>query len=458
MFYRILVYICLILGSIGFLAASFADSTDITTQIVPNIDWQLNQYWSRSHEANLWTELSDNFQLNRELHEPTVQRQIQSLKHRQRYFNQLAHNAKPYLYYIYSQTRRYNMPAEIALIPMIESEYDPFSVSNRGAAGLWQMMPGTASGLGLKIDWSYDGRRSIIRSTDAALKHLKYLYSYFGNWLLAVAAYDSGDGTVRAAIQYNKRHHRPTDFWHLPLPTETKLYVPKLLGIAAIIAAHNHYGLTLNNIPNYPYFDSIEMKGPPMELSRVAKLAKTDIKTVRNLNPAFRHQTISSRVKSGKYQLLLPKDKANLFQKAMNKSGHPTTTTQEQPHHISKTKTYHAYITYTVKRGDNLSHISDRYHTTPHAIMQLNGMKSVRLKIGKKLKIPNSHLATHKKNHVSKHTHNNNKTITHTVRSGQSLSTIAHRYHVSLHKVMTWNHLRNRKLIHVGDKLKIYLH
>ena len=322
--YRILINICLTLGLVGLLTAYAATSNQ------PKIEWHLSQYWPHSPDTNLWNELANHFTLDHYVDKPQVQHQINFLRRRQDYINELTNNAKPYLYFVYSQTQTHNMPVEIALVPMIESDYDPFGVSSTGATGLWQMMPGTASGLGLKIDWWHDGRRDVVASTNAALEHLRYLHSYFGNWLLALAAYNCGDGTVRAAIRYNKRHHLPTDFWHLRLPVQTKLYVPKLLALAAVVADRNHYNLHLAEIPNHPYFAGVKMEGQ-LELSRVAKLSNTSKKAIRKLNPTFRRW---ATIPIGKYWLLIPADKLRTFEKNLRGAEHKTTSVAWEHHRV----------------------------------------------------------------------------------------------------------------------------
>ena len=436
----ILIKACLIVSLVGLFAVSFADSTDITKK--PQVEWRLSQYWPHTHKTSLWPTLSNHFQLNHQLKQPAVQHQIQFLEHRQDYINELTENAKPYLYYIYSQTRLHNMPAEIALIPMIESDYDPFGISRTGATGLWQMMPGTASGLGLQIDWWYDGRRNIIRSTNAALKHLEYLHAYFGSWLLALAAYDSGDGTVRAAIRYNKRLHRPTDFWHLPLPTETKLYVPKLLGLAAVIANSNHYGLHLHEIANRPYFDGIKVKGQ-IELSKIAKLANTSINMIRKLNPAFRRWATAP---TGSYWLLLPVDKASIFQQALS--------------NIKKQQE----ITWThhrVTQGDTLSKLASEYHTETYILQRINHLNNSIITIGQELLIPQSFHG--KISDSSKQTERiaedkipGPKRIVHMVKPEENLWTIAARYNVKPAQIRYWNHLGFHQAIKPDQKITIW--
>src|SRR3990167_3557519 len=176
--------------------------------------------------SSIWHNISQEFKLDHKTQSKQVQAEIRKLLANQNDFNAILQAATPYIYFIYQQTQAYGLPAEIALIPFIESEYNPNDHSNKGALGLWQLMPATARGLGVRVKSGYDGRKNIIDSTDAALTYFKDLGELFhGNWYLAIAAYNSGEGRVLSA----KRRVGSTDFFAMPLPRETQLYVPKLL-------------------------------------------------------------------------------------------------------------------------------------------------------------------------------------------------------------------------------------
>lgn len=506
--YRILIYISLILGIVSLISTFPADSDE------PVIEWQLTPYWPHTRHTNIWPELSEHFKLDHSVRQAAVKKQIRFLSQHQDYMSELTTNATPFIYYVYSQTRKHNMPAEIALIPMVESDYDPFGISRTGATGLWQMMPGTASGLGLKIDWWYDGRRNIIRSTQAALAHLRYLHAYFGDWLLALAAYDCGDGTVRAAIRHNKQRGLPTDFWHLQLPKETKRYVPKLLALAAIIADRKHHGLSLKAIPNSPFFAAIQMEGQ-IEMSRIAKLANTSVKLIRKLNPAFRRWATAP---SGNYWLLLPEKSAIIFRNNLDKlenstaslhhykvqSGdtlsrlahlsHTTVKSIKSANHLNSDMLHidqtllipnasiHGNLlgmkkqnskiaedkvpgpkrfTHTVKSHENLNSIAHHYHIKPEQIRYWNQL-SYHSKLKPKQQLIIWKKQTRNKNRFQKHKtyhgKRDNQLVIHIVAPGQSLSTIAHYYRVSSHKIIAWNHLNDKKYLQVGEKLKIYLY
>ncbi|MGH8128034.1 MAG: transglycosylase SLT domain-containing protein, partial [Gammaproteobacteria bacterium] len=201
---------------------------------------------------NLWAMLRKNFSLP-DGNEHRVEVQLAWYRNHPGYMVRTATRAQPYLYYIVQQLKKRHMPLDLALLPVVESAYDPFAYSYGRAAGLWQFIPSTGRLYGLHQNWWYDGRRDIVGSTNAALDYLQSLHDKFDSWLLALAAYNSGGGTVEAAIRYNKRHGRATDFWHLNLPLQTRNYVPRLLAVRDLILDSSKYGITLPTIPDSPY-------------------------------------------------------------------------------------------------------------------------------------------------------------------------------------------------------------
>ncbi len=393
-------------------------------------------------EKSLWHAMSGQFRLLGYTNQPAVQREILWFSRERVYIHELTRNARMYIYYVYQQALKRHMPAEVALVPMIESNYKPFNYSRTGAIGLWQMMPGTASGFGLKINWWYDGRRDVIGSTRAALDYLKYLHSYFGSWLLAMAAYDSGEGTVLQAIHYNRRHGRPTDYWSLPLPLETKNYVPKVLALAAIIHDPARYGLRLDPVPNTPYFTVIQMHRQ-MDLAKIAKLASTSRKIVRQLNPGFRRW---ATVPHEAYQLVLPIDNAKLFTMRL---------AELNSKHVS-------WMHHKVVAGDSLSKIASRYHTSSRIIKVVNRLKSDVLHIGQNLLIPESlhgnyrHFISHEHASITEDQIPGPKRVLYTVKARDSLWRIAARYHVTSNQIRYWNGLHNRHPLHTGQQIVIW--
>lgn len=252
---------------------------------------------------SIWTSLRSEFKLDHKTQSTRVQAEINKLLADQDKLYEILEAAGPYIYFIHKQTQERGLPAEIALIPAIESEFNPNDHSKKGATGLWQLMPGTAHELGVKIRSSYDGRRNVVASTKAALAYFNDLGNMFnGNWDLAIAAYNCGQVRVESVARRTGSH----SFWNLPLPRETKQYVPKLLAVAAIIKNPEKYGVQLPPINNEPYFAEVKTK-KPVSLDHVAKSSGISIETLHALNPDYKHGVVANK---GSYSLLVPVKKA----------------------------------------------------------------------------------------------------------------------------------------------------
>jgi membrane-bound lytic murein transglycosylase D len=192
-------------------------------------------------------------------HHPQVKRYMREYSQQKATMRQMSSRAKPYLYYIVERVEAKGMPLELALLPMLESQFRPNARSPRGASGLWQFMPGTGRQLGLKQRAGYDGRKDVAASTEAALKYLSSLHRQFDeDWMLALAAYNAGPGAVQRAVRRNKQLGKPTDFWSLSLPKETKAYVPKLIALTRLIKLADEYNLDLTHIHNAPFNGSVK--------------------------------------------------------------------------------------------------------------------------------------------------------------------------------------------------------
>jgi membrane-bound lytic murein transglycosylase D len=237
------------------------------------------------HHESIWTSIGNEFQLDHQAESPRVQKEIRSLLADQAHLNSILQAASPYIYFIHHQVTKKGLPAELALIPFIESEFNPNDRSKVGATGLWQLMPQTAKELGIKIKASYDGRRNVVYSTKAAIAYFKDLgISFKGNWYLAIAAYNCGQGKVQSAM----RKSNGRTYWKLSLPKETQLYVPRLLAIAAIIKNPQKYGVKLPTVTNKPFFASIKLKRA-VDLQQVADASHIDLQTLKKLNPDYNH-------------------------------------------------------------------------------------------------------------------------------------------------------------------------
>jgi membrane-bound lytic murein transglycosylase D len=252
----------------------------------------------------IWDSLSSELNLDHKQQSVQVQAEIHKLLAEPNKLYSILKAAGPYIYFIHQQTQARGLPAEIALIPVIESEFNPNDKSTKGATGLWQLMPSTATGLGIKVHSGYDGRRNVIASTKGALTYFNDLGNNFkGNWYLAIAAYNCGSGCVQSA----ERRKNSNDFWDLKLPKETRLYVPKLLAVAAIVKNPAKYGVQLPPIQNAPFFTELKTK-KSLSLQNVAKTSGIDVALLHSLNPDYNHGLVPN--KNG-YSLLVPISKAS---------------------------------------------------------------------------------------------------------------------------------------------------
>lgn len=255
--------------------------------------------------GSIWNNMSGELKLDHKTESHQVQVEIRRLLADQDNFYRILKAAGPYIYYIYEQTQALGLPAELALIPVIESEFNPNDHSSKGATGLWQLMPQTAHDLGIKIKSSYDGRRNVMASTKAALAYFSDLGDNFnGNWYLAIAAYNCGQVRIESA----ERRAGSSSFWNLRLPRETTYYVPRLLAVAAIIKNPEKYGVKLPETQNKPYFAEVETP-KAVNLQKIAQTSGVDMKTLHTLNPDYNHGTIVPN-KKGKYSVLVPVNKA----------------------------------------------------------------------------------------------------------------------------------------------------
>lgn len=396
--------------------------------------------------ADVWDVLRNEFTLSHEVSRPEVQEQIRWLVAHPSYVNKVCKQSEPYIYHILAEVRKRKLPGELALLPMIESAYDPFAYSGAGAAGLWQLMPRTGSDLGLKQDWWFDGRRSIRPSTDAALNHLKYLSKFFdGNWILAIAAYDSGEGTIARALKATQKPGQAVYFWNLPVPRETQIYVPRFLALAEVLKNPERYKVQLPSIPYLPYFEEVNI-GSQIDLNHAAKLAGISYKELIKLNPGFNRWTTAPYKP---FHLLIPKEKVQRFN--LNLANFP------EEKRVSWTK-------HQVQSGDNLANIATRYHTTVNLIKQLNQLTTNSLKPNQAILIPstkNTPVAVKQERDAKTPLESNmagprNHRVIHIVQSNDTYQTLQRLYGVSAENIQRWNKLSNDKSLSKGQQLVIW--
>ena len=344
--------------------------------------------------------------------------------------------AEPYLAYIQGEVEERGFPAEITLLPFVESGYDPFAYSHGRAAGIWQFIPGTGKMYGLKQDWWYDGRRDIVASTRAALDYLGWLQQEFdGDWLLALAAYNSGSGTVRKAVRKNRKAGKPVDFWHLDLPRETSSYVPKLLAISRVVEQPQHYGVTLQPVDRDPDFAIVETGGQ-LDIAIAADLAELDVEALYALNPAYNRWATHPE---GPHRLLVPVDRADVFEANLE-------TLPES----SRVK----WVRHKVRSGETLSHIARRYDTKVSVVRQTNDLGSDTIRTGSWLMVPVAALHASRYAALEK-AQRDGRNSTYRVRNGDSLWKIARRHNVTVAQLARWNGLKKNAVIRPGQKLVI---
>jgi len=361
------------------------------------------------------------------------------------YLNRVFTRAQRYLPHIVDELQRRNMPLELALLPIVESAFDPFAYSHGRAAGLWQMIPGTAKRFGVKQNWWYDGRRDVVDSTRAALDYLEYLYRLNnGDWLNAIASYNSGEGRVLRAVKRNNKAMRLTDFWNLSLPKETRMYVPKLLALVEIVAHPERYDLTLPEVFDTPQFKVTEIGGQ-LDLALAAELAGVDVDTVYQFNPGYNRWSTDPE---GPHRLVMPIDVADSFVAALSEVPDDERVRWQR---------------HKVKNGEAISQIAERYNTTVSTVRSANNLRSNTIRAGHHLLIPvaTKPLSAYSKSAAARLQKTQDKQraghrTEHVVSSGESFWTIAQRYHVSTRQVAAWNGMAPRDTLSVGKKLVIW--
>ena len=260
-------------------------------------------------DPDLWHRIRVGF-LMEPLETPLVQEHEEWYVKRPEYIKRVVDRGNRYLHYIVEQVEKRRMPMEIALLPVIESAFTPKAYSRAKASGLWQFIPSTGKNYRLTQDWWRDNRNDVMAATDAALNYLEKLHQMFGNWELALAAYNCGEGCVGRAIAYNQKRNLPTGFLHLRLPPETRNYVPKLIAVKNIVLSPTTYGIEIDSIPNSPYFTTVQAPAR-IDVKVAAKLAGMSEEEFVALNPA--HNKPVAVANTG--TLVVPLDKADAFRR-----------------------------------------------------------------------------------------------------------------------------------------------
>jgi membrane-bound lytic murein transglycosylase D len=376
--------------------------------------------------ADLWERLRNGFAMT-DLQSPMVSERMGWYIDNQDYLQRVFERSRRYLFHIVEELEKRGMPTEIALLPIVESAFNPMAYSRAHASGLWQFIPGTGKRYELKQNMWYDGRRDIVASTSAALDYLKDVYDMHGDWHLALASYNWGENAVARAIERNRREGQPTDYLSLPMPRETRGYVPKLQALKNLIANPQAYGVTLAPIPNEPYFATVT-KTRDIDVLLAAKLAEMPVDEFVALNPGFSRPLIRTSVAA---RIVLPADKVDIFHENLEKY---------------EDRSLVSWKTYVPQRGENLEAIARKHGLTLGQLKEVNGIGPRSRQVPGLLVVPIkgaeekfSRLPIMYAPPIVKQTYRSRSQV-HIVRAGETEYGIARRYGVRVDDLKRWNH------------------
>ncbi len=459
-------------------------------------------------ETDLWEVIVDGYAMP-DLEGPLVEKWERWYAERPDYVERMIERSRFFLYHIVHEVEARGMPMEIALLPMIESAYNPNALSRSRAAGIWQFIPSTGKHYGLKQNWWMDERRDVLSATDSALDYLQKLHGDFNDWHLALAAYNWGEGSVSRALAKNRTGKKPETYTALKMPNETKNYVPKLQAVKNIIRDPDKYGLTLADIPDAPYFTVVKM-ARKMDVDMAASLAEMSKEEFLALNPQHNRPVIAG---ADEFTLLLPIDKAGIFASKFDLVDQPLVTWQaykmqknesfaqvadkfnmtlealravnglgsraqaragimllvpaEQPSVTTEASLASAVFTtvpstrityYKVKKGDTLSGIAKRHRVSVKELMRINGIKkATSLRAGKNIRVMSDAPVYVSAADTGKPIGNKVATAvsSYTVQKGDTLSAIATKYGVTVQQLLAWNHIQKASSLRAGQTIRI---
>ncbi|MDQ0139264.1 transglycosylase SLT domain-containing protein [Cupriavidus necator] len=413
---------------------SLSDKSALSSSSTINVD-QGGLDWLRGPSNDIWDRIRRGFAMP-DLEGTLVDDRTQWYAQRPEYMERMVARSSRYLYHIVEELEQRKMPTELALLPFVESAFNPQAQSTAKAAGMWQFIPSTGKSYNLKQNMFRDERRDVLASTDAALDYLARLYDMFGDWHLALAAYNWGEGAVSRAIARNQARGLPTDYASLPMPNETRYYVPKLQAVKNIIANPAAYGVKLPEIPDHPYFVTVTTSRD-IDVNLAAKLADMSVEEFKALNPSFNRPVILG---ASNPQILLPFDNAERFQYNLN--------------------TYRgglsSWAAVTVDSRERVESLAARLNVDADTLREINSIpKGMRLKAGSTVMIPRS----------GRHDQDISATLADSamlamepdlpdarrvvVRASRrdTVASVARRYGVSAGQVQSWNKLSGTKLV-----------
>ncbi|SCC33880.1 membrane-bound lytic murein transglycosylase D [Kosakonia oryziphila] len=389
-------------------------------------------------DNDLWTAIGDELKMGIPENARIREQKLKYLSNKS-YLHDVTLRAEPYMYWIAGQVKKRNMPMELVLLPIVESAFNPHATSGSNAAGIWQIIPSTGRNYGLKQTRNYDARRDIVASTTAALDMMQRLNRMFdGDWLLTVAAYNSGEGRVLKAIKANKSRGKSTDFWSLSLPQETKIYVPKMLALSDILKNSKRYGVNLPTPDESRALARVRLSSP-VEVAQLAQMAGISVNKLKTFNAGVKSSTLGS---AGPQYVMVPKKHVDQLRESLASGEIAAVQPTQVADNIPLTSR-----SYKVRSGDTLSAIASRLGVTTKDLQQWNNLRGASLKIGQSLMVGAGSSA--------QRLARNSDSITYRVRKGDSLSSIAKRHGVDIQDVMRWNNGTDN--LRPGDQLTLFV-
>ena len=410
-----------------------------------------------SKNEDLWLRIKDGYAM------PDVESNVATnhekfYSSRPDYLKRMIDRGQKYLFHIVEEVEKRGMPSEIALLPMIESAFNPQAYSRSAASGIWQFIPSTGKSFGLQQNWWVDNRRDVTAATSAALNYLQKLHGMFGAWDLALAAYNAGEGTVQRASNKNRSQGLPTDYQSLSLPVETKNYVPKLQAIKNIITNPDRFGIKLGSIPNKPYFARVTMP-KQIDAKLAAQFAEITLEEFSALNPSYNRPVITSQ--NDKHQLLLPVWAAERFVENLASYDKPLTNWQ----------------TYNAKRGERMENIAQKFGINVSQLRHVNSLSSAKqLRNAQAVLVPVNYNLNEQESLINTAEMENYKAdnveddagkidnaknepkqispVIYKVRRGDTLQSLARKHHTSAKTLMQSNQLKTSK-VYTGQMIKI---
>ena len=441
----------LVIASVAWLAGCASVPTPSTpsaplTPITQAPPLTSTQVVTIEHNNDLWERIRKGFAIA-DLDDDFVQSQTQWYSSRPDYIDRMTQRSSKYLYHIVEEIERRQMPMELALLPYIESAFNPQAVSHAKAAGMWQFMPATGTYFDLTQNAFRDDRRDVLASTNAALDYLQKLYGMFGDWHLALAAYNWGEGNVGRAIKRNEKQGLGTSYSELTMPAETRNYVPKLQAVKNIIANPEQFKIELPHIENHPYFQVVDLKRD-MDIDLVARLADVRAEDFRALNPSFSRPTIFA---AGTTQILLPWDNAKVFQRnlAAYDDGQ-----------------YASWTVWVAPSTMTVANAAQRVGMSESDLREVNRIPPrMMIKAGSALMVPRtsahasdvaSHIADHGRIAFAPEITTVTRRTPVKVLKGDTMAKVARRHGVTVANLARWNDIKTSTALRAGQSLDVY--